>query len=476
MRLLRMTRTIAAFLLLVYSTGCPLPSSLRVETPEKLNTRSLRVVEDAQFQSLPLTPPRGAGNAALQADQAGASLSRGQFLLHQAQSTQINALELARKASVAFSGSQDGLVVMSRIEAGAKVQTKTLLKGTKPILALALSKDERFLAVSQFSLISILDLETAQITAQLSRVNGRILSLDWDPRGELLAFGLANGQAYVWNVSGEAEAAGENDLRAVERYDSGSSQVIGLVFHPSGRSFYTAERGGGVFLWRLIRTERELGLRDSSAVVDAARIGRKLVQIARIPAAIEEIKLDKKREELLVAATDGVIYRWKIRGSKALDPLRLGVSAVSSLEPIAVNSLNLLATAGRDQRVQFWCSAPQDAVGERTGPGRGVVVLPTASSTPQNTELESSSGLDADLLKLLEPEKSDTAAGNDEFQLPSGLIARSEVFRHPFTLLRFSEQGSLLWAAEKTGRLLTFDIRSILRSPSSLARAHSCVE
>ncbi len=469
-----MTRTIAAFLVLVYSTGCPLPSSLRVESPENEATLSLTVRRDTQFRSLALTPPRGAGNAALQASQGEASLSREQFLLHQAQSSQINALVLARNATHAFSGAQDGTVVMSRIESGPSVKVKTLLEGTKPILALALSKDERFLAVSQFSLISVLDLEKASIVAQLSRVNGRILSLDWDPRGELLAFGLANGQAYVWNVSGEAEAAGQNDLRAVERYDSGSSQVVGVVFHPSGRSFYSAERGGRVYLWRLIRTERELGLRDSSAEVDSARVGRKVIQIAGIPASIEEMKLDTERQELLVAATDGVVYRWKIRGSKLLDLLRLGPSVVGSIQPIAMNSVDFLATAGRDQRLQFWCSAPQERAAEKAGPGRGVVVVPTAPSASQ--EQSDTSGLDADLLALLEPDTQGETKQNEELQLPPGLIARSEVFRNPFTLLRFSQEGSLLWAAEKTGRLLTFDIRSILRSPSSLARAHSCVD
>ena len=101
-----------------------------------------------------------------------------------------------------------------------EVWTKILLRGSKPVLALDLSPSENFLALVQSSVLSVYDLDRDQVVNVLTKVNGRITAVAWDPREELIALGLADGTVYIWHFRG-GRFAGKDHDRALEKYSAG---------------------------------------------------------------------------------------------------------------------------------------------------------------------------------------------------------------------------------------------------------------
>ncbi len=168
------------------------------------------------------------------------------------------------EGNTAYIGGSDGSVYVASLAKAARnirpMNLAKLMQSKRPILAIALSPSERFVAVAQFSAVIIIDLQTKQIAHTMTQVGGRILSLAWDPREELLLLGRASGETFGWRLAGSS-AAGRDSLNALEQYgNAGGSPIVRLAFHPSGRAFVSAEQDGRISLWRLLRTEKELGL------------------------------------------------------------------------------------------------------------------------------------------------------------------------------------------------------------------------
>ena len=411
-------------------------------------------------------------------------ISMRMFLTHRAHSGQINALAISRFGDEAFSGGQDGKVVRSRIishesnRAAKSVETRVLAAGKRPILSLSLSPDESMLAVAQFSALSIYDIRKNKIIHRLDRIKGRILSLAWDPRGELLALGRANGDVYVWKVD-RGLHAGENNTEALEQYGSGSSPIVALQFHPSGRSFFSAERRGIVSFWQLLRTEEELGMLDKRALIDRSRRGKQRVVLAQLASRIEDIWQNQDGSNLFISTAEGNVYRWLIRGAQNDGALFVGSDASGSIYGMSLASKKektpLLITSGRGQRLKFWCQRfevdendPRYAIYGTTG----VQVIEEEPPEPA----ESGPNLPPEVVGDLEPLSESDEKNEVEAETPplNGFIGRSALFAGPLTLLGSGSRSTLLWAAEKTGNLLTFDASSLLNSPRWRGRMDLC--
>lgn len=434
------TKTISlliSFSFSLYFFGCSVPSYLSLGTA---NTLKLAIAPETNPKTTvhPVTHPvpaqHGEYSGRPDDDQ---QIQTENFLVHSVHQGQVNALVVSRSGLQAYSGGQDGNVVQSTIveakpsddsavrgELAATelprrfIQTQTILVGQKPILALGLSPDERKLLVSQFSSVIVFDLDTKEITNRLTQVEGRVLSLAWDPKGELVLLGRANGDIFAWNLV-QGTDAGEDSVDALERYEGSSSPIVRLLFHPAGRAFFSAERNGGIYLWRLLRTEGELGIRDEEAIVDEDKAGKMRKVVANLASEVEDIWLDSTARTVFAAAVDGNLYRFKVRGAKELDKIAVGTGAVFSVEGLALHDeagsepdLHLVATSGKEQRIKFWCQ--------------------------------------------------------------SGLVAQSVLFRNPPTILRSGKTAPILWAGEKTGNLLTFDADLLVNSPAWRARVLNC--
>jgi hypothetical protein len=421
----------------LYCVGCSVPSYLSLGS-EKAQKLAIEPETNSKTIVHPVTHPVPAQHGEYSGKPEDATqISTENFLVHQVHQGQVNALAVTKNGLQAYSGGQDGQVVQSTIIEtpvsgndsqraelspaqlpGRFIQTQTILVGRKPILALSLSPDEKKLVVSQFSSVIVFDLEKREITNKLSQVEGRVLSLAWDPKGQLVLLGRANGDIFAWNLVAGPDA-GEDSVDALERYEGSNSPIVRLLFHPSGRAFFAAERNGGIYLWRLLRTESDLGIRDEQAVVDEDKTGRLKKVIAVLRSEVEDIWLDNTASTVFAAAVDGSLYRFKVRGAKELDKITVGVGAIFSVEGLTLQDgagggtkIDIVATSGKEQRIKFWCQ--------------------------------------------------------------SGIIAQSVLFRNPPTILRAGKTAPILWAGEKTGNLLTFDADLLVKSPTWSERVVLC--
>ncbi len=275
------------------------------------------------------------------------------FPLHNGE---INALVASADGFGAYSAGDDGRVLYSRLaDDKSQLTVKVVFEAKRPILALALSPDEQLLAIAQTSKLVIINLKTAEIVHSLTRVRGRVSALEWDPRGQLLAIGMAGGDVFVWSLkAGVFFAGGRDSFDDLERYIGGESPVVKIAFHPSARAFFVAEEAGVLSLWRLLRTEKEMGLRDDFAVIDQSTDLEKRRTFAKLPSAIGGMWMNAEGSYLYVAAEDGNIYSWKVRGLVAVPPVNFGKEGLLNISGFKLEDrIDALAFSSRSQRIKI---------------------------------------------------------------------------------------------------------------------------
>ena len=307
---------------------------------------------------------------------AGVLLSLDNFRSFKAHSSGINDLATFSSGYSLVSAGDDGRLVLSsvvdpqsraplsssysQLEA---VSLEVLVSASKPILSVAVSANERYVAFAGFSYVGIYDLSEGEIVARLSKLKGRITALSWDPRGELLAIGRANGDVFVWRF-GEVPTERLNDMRYVEKYIGGSSSVQKIIFHKNARIFFVAERDGDVVLWRLLRTEEEAGLRGSFEAKEES-LSSLRIPIGRTPARLSDLWYSAQSDTLFASADDGGIYRFDVRALEALPSGEHPQASLFSIAGVVVDPaiggdyeqerLRLIASVGRERRIKFYC-------------------------------------------------------------------------------------------------------------------------
>jgi WD40 repeat protein len=350
----------------------------------------------------------------------------------------VTALVISADGTTAYSASRDGTVkrVVLPSQSEKNAQVTTLLSGNDVVLALALSPDERKLAVAVYSYIGVYDLDSGKMIQRLTKIDGRISALAWDPSGALLAIGRADGDVFVWTPFVK-RWSGTDDVDTFDRYEGGSSPIVSLLFHPEGRTLFVAEQNGRLQLWRLLQTEVELGLRDNSAFVDREKRGHRATRIAELNTKIQDVWYDDTRQVLFVAGANGVIYRWKVRGVKLLTEIVVGTDAIVNVVgmsvPISGVASPVLAVSMRGSPLLFFCQ------------GSLKLWYPPANAIP----------------------------GIETFHPPATVVGRSELFIDELSLLRASSSG-VSWAAQKTGSLLVFNTARIAQRPEIQSSFAQC--
>ena len=494
----------------LYCFACSVPSSLTIGNGFGSSRKdfSLEPVAEPKTIVHPITHPIPAlHNEYGKKTDPLPEISPDYFLVNSVHQGQVNALAVSKDGQRAYSGGQDGKVVVSTLvqansESSAAgdavgfpkrfVESDSLLAGDKPVIALSLSPDEEKLAVSQFSSVAIFDLRNREVTNVMTRVKGRITALAWDPRGELLVMGTANGDVFVWNLKGSL-LAGLDNVDTLEEYQSATSPIVGLVFHPSGRAFFAAERSGGVYLWRLLRTEKELGLRDETALVDQEKKGGTRQRVGALKSEIADIWLDHSASHLFAAGADGTISLWKIRGLKRIDGFTIDVGSLFSMQGFRLprsGSFNasrsqamvsLLAITGKNQRIKIWCEKPPRNNASADSPP--AVAERAANSPESNREeeyaraAEEPGSPDGSIPNLEAATSGGSVPVSDpSASIPQGFVAQSILFRNPLTIIRTGQDSALLWAVEKTGNVLTFDANLLVKSPIWMSRSQLCLD
>ena len=336
-------------------------------------------------------------------------------------SGEVNSIVVTGDGSTIYSGGEDGAVRQTDITPTKSSKSKpktsamirTLFQGERQILALALSADEHLLAFARFSAIYIYDLRTSSVTVQLTKVDGRITSLAFDPRGNALAIGRSDGKAFVWNFGG-VDAVDANNRQRLEEYVGGTSPVIRVQFHSSGRALFVAERTGSIDVWRILQTEREAGIRDDDAQLDQRLAGNKRTSTAIPSGRLEDLWISSTSDEFVASTSDGKLYRFKTRGLKFMGQ---GDVAKDPLFTVTGLGGGLLGVTGREPRLQLWCLAKDGSLSS---------------------------------------------------------VGRSPLFDGSLTKLVPSGDHTVLWGAQKTGNLVKFDIGWLKQSPDIIRKNQGC--
>ncbi|MBL7662324.1 WD40 repeat domain-containing protein [bacterium] len=268
---------------------------------------------------------------------------------------------------------------------------------------LALSQDETLLAIAEFSSITVLDLTTLEVKAKRSDLRGGVTAISWDPLQEYLIFGQADGTIYAWSWK---------QASALETYLGASSAIEKIIVHPLGRIFFAGERDGQISVFRLIRTDYDLGLRDPDAAVDLPQSVRK-IQTPSLGTRIDDMWLESNGAYLFVSASDGQVYPYKIRGIKQLPPFKVSADFLVGFTGIEQQIL-FFGAATKDQRLRFFC-----------------------------------------------------------FRNDGNFTLDSATFLEPLEFL--TAKGGILWATQKSGNIIRFDLKLLSADPAWAEQSQRCL-
>ena len=331
----------------------------------------------------------------------------------------INALVVVDDGKTVYSAGEDGTLKQSTFVPGSGgengvVKIRTLFSGERQVLALALSHNQQLLAFARFSAVYIYDIAANKILHQLTKVDGRITALAFDPDDQSVAIGRSDGKAYIWDFSGDASDQNANDEARLEKYFGGTSPIVSVNFHSSGRALFVAEQTGSIDVWRILRTERQMGLRDDDALADLKQNGTKHTT-AQIPSGrLEDLWISPTSDEFVATTSDGKIYRFKTRGLKFTGQ---GDLTKDPLFAVSGAGGRLLAVTGREPRLRIVCLG-------------------------------------------------------DDGNIQS--LGRSGLFSGSITKLTSSGDHAVLWGAQKTGNLVKFDIGRLKQSSNIIHKNQNC--
>lgn len=194
---------------------------------------------------------------------------------------------------------------------------------------------------------------TIQATIKLPKT--RALALAFNPRGDALLVGGADGKMYLYEIALGTDTPFK---RLPDRYVGAGSAVSALAWHPSERVFFSGDWHGGLVAW----LQYDFGLSPTDRYVHGELFpglfhgGHKTVQhgVTNDRDGVERIILDKAGKFLFVFTQNGWIEQWQVRGFRRV----ASTEALHGLVYVqAVNDAgDMIATLGRDGVIRLWQS------------------------------------------------------------------------------------------------------------------------
>jgi WD40 repeat protein len=199
--------------------------------------------------------------------------------------------------------------------------------------ALAFSKDGRWLAVGEgkpcvSGAVRLVDVQSDQTVVAFQEPKDVVYGLAFNPDGNLLAAGSADGKAYVWNVP---------DKKLVVAIHEHTDWVLGVAFSPDGKLLATASTDRSVRVW-------EVGTWKS---LNRLLQGDPVQAVAFSP--------DGQLLSWAVAGPQNRVVRWR----QPLDPPEETNTPAAARKPKVIPQIRNIDTSGGTPLALVWGSVPQ---------------------------------------------------------------------------------------------------------------------
>ena len=230
-----------------------------------------------------------------------------------------------------------------------------ILKIDTGFTSIAFHRGTLNLAVSYPGLVEVYNLNAKRRDYVLNRVKSRISSMDFDPSGQILLLGGTDGVIYSWSFKKEQENISLREKEKVlERYFGHASVVNAIQYHPFGRVFFSADWYGGISAWLTYQSDRHGGKFDQN-IFEGREFSEESNRIKgdrRVTTIVEHMVISKDGEFIFLAAEDGKLELWQVRGFKLVAEIQAHKGTIYSIA-LSPDGKQIV-TNGRDGKLKLW--------------------------------------------------------------------------------------------------------------------------
>ncbi len=302
----------------------------------------------------------------------------------------VSGVALNPAAGRLWSASADGTLRVWRwpLQAG-----KTLDEGDKRASVLAAARQDQFIvAGNSDGLLRVLPVDGNPNAAQSQRLTSGITALAMDPRGEIIAVGMATGSVLYRNRRLEPVGA---DIVA-----GAAGSIVGLAVHPQGLEVAVALKDGSVHILPTAVPSAEVQQtqsKDVSAIAVAGRQGivavgsatgavylhkpneSAAVQLRKHTARIVALTWSPEEQTLLSLSQDGTAGVGKAAGGET----RLLQDKAGAIVAAAFVAEQRVATATRDGSLRLWDASSGQELAHWSRPKGTLTVIASSSDGAQ---------------------------------------------------------------------------------------------
>ncbi|MDR2338244.1 MAG: hypothetical protein LBE20_06350 [Deltaproteobacteria bacterium] len=286
--------------------------------------------------------------------------NKNNFFSFAVHNSDITSIAVRKDGKGAWTADSQGQIFYSEITDNLKLKSSLLLINNSSINLLAISPDEKFLAIAGPSTIALFNLKEKKVVAELSQISGRITALNWSVTGNYLVVGQV-GSIVVWEIfKGATFVANEtSNINSIETYKEGISPITDIYFYPNSRIYFATDQTGHLIARRLLKTENDMGLWGSSEKNMPQYINTKHVNL-NTKTPIANLYFDELKDELITSHTNGLVIWWKIKGLIPVRLLHFEDKFVKKLEILSCpNKQNKISkhhyvTSSNDNIIRFW--------------------------------------------------------------------------------------------------------------------------
>ena len=234
--------------------------------------------------------------------------------------------------------------------------TKSVSLGSinRAVTFMAISANQRFLAVSHDLYLAIWDLETLTELIEFSDLKTRVSAITFDPASNALLVAGLDGRIYRWKWLELLQGSIKERSLAYERYLGHSSVVSAIAYHPQGRVFFSGDWYGNLSAWRAYDGDLFAGqyasnifggifYTDSSVRRNVTRVDKN---------RIESLVVSPKGTFMALGTNQDQVELWGLRGFTLLKSTAAHQGLVRLLA--FSSDEKYLASYGRDKVLRVW--------------------------------------------------------------------------------------------------------------------------